>query len=155
MARMGPEGTSNHIPLRERTPEYGWVENTPNGLNPGYHPVDINADRREQATGESAARSNRKQPTADHRDSGRITELNNTASVDFVSSAARKMTIGTDVIKYVIAVKEAYAEGHRRRGEGDPGPILQCACTSQNSSSWTLRVGWRTHAGVFTSTSSG
>ena len=98
-----------------------WVENPPNGLAPGYFPVDVNADRRERATDESAARNNRKQPTADPRDSGRITELNNTASVDLVSSAARKMTIGTDVIKYVNAVEEAYAGGRRRRAEGDAG----------------------------------
>ena len=98
-----------------------WVENPPNGLNPGYYSVDVNADRRERATDESPTRSNRKQPMVDPRDSGRITELKNMASVDLVSSAARKMTIGTDVIKYVNAVEEAYAVGHRRRDEGDAG----------------------------------
>ena len=117
----GQKGRAIIFPGENGPQSMVWVENPPNGLAPGYYPVDVNTDRRERATDESAARNNRKQLTGDPRDSGRITELNNTASVDLVSSAARKMTIGTDVIKYVNAVEEAYVGGRRHRGKGDAG----------------------------------
>ena len=98
-----------------------WVDNPPNGLAPGYFSVDMgNTPRREGTPAENANRGNRSQQDTS-RNSPRITELNNTTSVDLVSSAARKMTIGTDVVRYVNAVEEAYAGGRRRRADDDAG----------------------------------
>ena len=51
----------------------------------------------------------------------RITELNNTALVDLVRLAARNMTIGADVVRYVNTVEEAFAGDSRRQAENDAG----------------------------------
>ena len=100
-----------------------WVDNPPNGLPVGYYPVDTgNAPRRESTPAESAnKRATSRNTPVNAGPSNRITELNNTASVDLVSSAARQMTIGADVVRYVNAVEEAFAGERRRRAENDAG----------------------------------
>lgn len=98
-----------------------WVDSPPNGLAPGYYPVDTgNASKKETSAGGTANKGSRT-VKANVGTASRITELSNTASVDLVSSAARNMMIGSDVVRYVNPVEEAYAGERRRRAENDTG----------------------------------
>ena len=100
-----------------------WVDNPPNGLPVGYYPVDTgNTPRRASTPTENAnKRATSRNTLVNAGPSNRITELNNMASVDLVSSAARKMTIGANVVRYVNAVEEAYTGERRRRADNDAG----------------------------------
>ena len=102
-----------------------WVDCPPNGLAAGYYPVATEpAARCPERIGDSSGNSGARRPTknaAPIRDSGRVTELNNTAAVDLVSSAARWLTIGREVVRYVNAVEESCAVGARHRAEADGG----------------------------------
>ena len=118
----GPRGRPVVFPGENGPQSMVWVENPPNGLAPGYYPVEGGGGgKKESVNHENANKGGRKSDSGPARESGRITELSNTASVDLVSSAARKMTIRTDVVRYVNAVEEAYAGERRRRVENDAG----------------------------------
>ena len=63
---------------------------------------------------------NRAQVNSDNT-AGRITEVKEVTYIDVVSSAAEKMAIGQDVVKYVNAVEDAYMTARRRRNDTDGG----------------------------------
>ena len=85
-----------------------WVDYPPNGLAPGYYPVE--PVQQGEVVGSSGGRTrgqgNRFSQPAAPKDPNRnrIAELKDVAYVNIVSSAADKMTIGKDVVRYVNAV---------------------------------------------------
>ena len=90
-----------------------WVDYPLNGLAPGYYPVETTSpgvnNRPRPQNNRYAVNKKESQTSA-----GRITELKEVAYVDIVSSAAGKMTIGKDVVRYVNAVEDVYVAGRRR-----------------------------------------
>ena len=102
-----------------------WVDRLPNGLAAGYYPVATEpAARCPEQIGDSSGNGGvrrQAQNATPIRDSGHVTELNNTAAVDLVSSPARGLMIGQEVVRYVNAVEESCAVGARRRVEADEG----------------------------------
>ena len=102
-----------------------WVDSPPNGLAAGYYPMATEpAARCPEQIGDSSGNGEvrrQAQNATPIRDSGRVTELNNTAAVDLVSSAARGLMIGQEVVRYVNAVEESCAVGARCRAEADEG----------------------------------
>ena len=113
---QNPSGTTIQFPVDGGTQTMIWVDSPLHGLPAGYYPVgpanDAGTRRHCQATGVQATMDN---------SSGRITEVNDVASIDIVSSAAGKMAIGKDVVRYVNAIEDAYMAGRRRRNDTDGG----------------------------------
>ena len=89
-----------------------WVDCPPNGLPPGYYPIE-GAPQNDTGSRQKAA-------SKEHAP-GRITEVRDVAYIDIVSSAAENMTIGKDVVKYVNAFEDVYIAERRKRPEGDAG----------------------------------
>ena len=128
MARFCPDHTQGRatrngavatilFPVDGGTQKMIWVDYPPKGLAPGYYPVVENTDNtgaRQRVTG------NRAWANSDNT-AGRITEVKEVTYIDIVSSAAEKMAIGKDLVKYVNAVEDAYVTGRRRRNDTDGG----------------------------------
>ena len=119
------QGWNNRRPIifpRENGPQtMVWVDSPSNGLVPGYYPVDTGSALKNETSAGGTANKGSRTVQTNVSTSSQITERNNTASVDLVSSAARNMTIGSDVVRYVNAVEEAYAGERRRRAQNDAG----------------------------------
>ena len=130
MARFCPDrthgrATRNHagatilFPVDGGTQRMIWVDYPPRGLAPGYYPVVENAN--DSGTRQkNQSQGNRTQVSQD-TSTGRITEVKEVAYIDVVSSAAEKMSIDKDVVRYVNAVEDAYVTGRRRRNDTDGG----------------------------------
>ena len=92
-----------------------WVDRPPNGLVAEYYPVATEpAARCPERIGDSSGNGGARRPAQNAvpiHDSGSVTELNKTAAIDLVSSAARGLTIGKEVVRYVNAVEESCAVG--------------------------------------------
>ena len=99
-----------------------WVDYPPNGLAPGYYPVEPlpqgeNRHRTPVHRFQANSSNEKKEPAS----AGRITELKEVTYVDIVSSASEGMSIGRDVVQYVNAVEDAFVTGRCRRADTDAG----------------------------------
>ena len=113
-SRMG--GTPTVLFPSENGPQRMiWVDYPPNGLKPGYYPVEPSSQRA------IPVHKNLINEPAKESSAGRITELKDVAYVDIVSSAADNMKIGRDVVRYVNAVEDVFVAERRRRNDTDAG----------------------------------
>ena len=99
-----------------------WVDYPPNGLAPGYYPVEpLPQGENRHRTPPNRFQANSSKEQVEPASAGRITELKEVTYVDIVSSAAEDMSIGQDVVRYVNAVEDAFVTGRRRRADTDEG----------------------------------
>ena len=99
-----------------------WVDYPPNGLAPGYYPVEPlpQGDNRIR-TPSNRFQANNSSGNKDPATTSRITELKEVAYVNIVSSVAERMSIDEDVVRYVNAVEDVFVTGRCRRADTDAG----------------------------------
>ena len=99
-----------------------WVDYPPNGLAPGYYPVEpLPQGENRIRTPSNRFQANNSSGNKDPATTSRITELKEVAYVDIVSSAAERMSIDEDVVRYVNAVEDVFVTGCGRRADTNAG----------------------------------
>ena len=85
----GPSG-----PMRAR-----WISHPPNGLAPGYYPIEDEPGQHQQAATGTSSRGSA--PAGQQNSSSRITEITDVAAVETVSPAESAKNVVRDLVKFV------------------------------------------------------